>query len=202
MKFLLTSNGLTSRKLGRAFVGLLEKKVEESRVLVVHTAQKPEHMAFVDGAGKEMSKRGILLPNITYMNIAEEKSSPSLQGYDAVYICGGNTYFILDRIRKTGLATALREFARTNGLYIGVSAGSIIVGRDITIAGFGSEGDPNEIGLKDLKGLEFLDLGVFPHYRNKLKKEVDDFRRSVDYHVETLKDGHALLINNAYTKRI
>lgn len=202
MKLLLTSDGLSSKKIRGAFVGLLEKKVQENKILVVHTAKTPKHFTYLDEIGKVFSRSGILLPHITYLDIGKEMPRPSLSDYDAVYVCGGNTYFILDRIRKVGLADPIKRFVKSGGLYIGVSAGSIIAGKNIEIAGWGSEGDPNEIGLKDLKGLGLTDIAVYPHYKNRLNKEVADFRLSVNYPVETLKDGAALLIQNKKIKRI
>lgn len=194
MKLLLTSDGLSSVKIKKAFVELLEKNLRESKVLIVHTAQKPAHLVFVEEIKKEISKIGILPENINYLNMAKEEHAPSLKSYDVIYVCGGNTYFILDRIKKIGLDKALKKYVKSGKLYIGVSAGSILAGKDISIAGWGSEGDVNEVHLKDLNGLGFVDFATFPHYENKLKKEVDSFRLSVKYPVETLKDGEALLI--------
>ncbi|MEM0465286.1 MAG: Type 1 glutamine amidotransferase-like domain-containing protein [Candidatus Pacearchaeota archaeon] len=135
-----------------------------------------------------------MLPNITYLNICNGNILPSLQGYDAVYICGGNTYYILDRIRKTGLDSSIKKFVRKGGLYIGVSAGSIIAGENIEIAGWGTEGDINDINLKDLRGLGFTKIAVFPNYKSKLKSEVEEFRSNVAYPVESIKDKEAIII--------
>ena len=202
MKLLLTSNGLSNKKLGRAFVGLLQKDVKKSRVLVIHTAQKPEHMTFVDNVGKEISGNGILLPNISYLNIAKRGYKHDIFDYDAVYICGGNTFFILDKMRKNKLLGALKKYVKSGGLYIGVSAGSIIAGPDISIAGWGSEGDINEINLKNLRGLGITNISIFPHYKDKLKKEVDEFRDETGCCVESLKDGQALQINGKIISKI
>ncbi|MCL5874529.1 MAG: hypothetical protein M1161_04230 [Candidatus Thermoplasmatota archaeon] len=43
----------------------------------------------------------------------------------------------------------------------GGSAGAIILGKDIGTAYFGGDADKNEVGLKDLKG---LDAEMFPVY--------------------------------------
>jgi dipeptidase E len=201
MKLMLTSNGLETIKLRKAFSNLLEKKVSEAKVIVVHTASKPEHMLYVDKVGKELSKSGVLHPNITYLNINSGNISPIIN-YDAVYICGGNTFYILDRIRKTGLDKSIINFVKSGGVYVGVSAGSIIAGKNIDIAGWGSEGDINHINLKDLKGLDLTDIAVYPHYKNRLRREVEDFRQKVDYPVEYLKDKEAIVIKDKKIRRI
>lgn len=202
MKLMLTSSGLTSKKLRNSFVGLLEKKVTENKVLVVHTAQKPEHMAFVSSVGNELSEAGILHPNISYLNIAKSNTFPRPFDYDIVYVCGGNTYYILDRIRKVGLDKSLKRFVKNGGVYVGVSAGSIIAGRDISIAGWGSEGDPNDIKLRDLRGLGFTDISIFPHYKAKLRREVDSFAKTVDYPVREIKDKEAIIIKGRTIKKV
>lgn len=201
MKLMLTSSGLETPRLRKLFSSLLETKVPEARIIVIHTASKPEHLVYVDKVGRELSKCGILLPNITYVDINSRNSSPSLSDYDAIYVCGGNTYHILDRIRKVSLDKSIPNFVKTRGIYVGVSAGSIIACKSIEIAGWGSEGDPNDIHLKDLGGLGFTNIAVFPHYQSKLKKEVDEFRQKSKNPVESLRDKEAIVIKgNKITK--
>ncbi|MEM0465285.1 MAG: hypothetical protein QXW97_01125 [Candidatus Pacearchaeota archaeon] len=48
MKLILTSSGLETLRLKREFVSLLERKVSEAKVMVIHTAKKPEHLIYVD----------------------------------------------------------------------------------------------------------------------------------------------------------
>lgn len=143
-----------------------------------------------------------MLPNITYLNIARERSHPRLADYDAVYICGGNTYFILNRLRKTGLASSLKRYVLSGGLYIGVSAGSIIAGQDISIAGWGSEGDPNDIKLKNLSGLRLTNITIFPHYKANLRNEIEEFKKTVNSPVEVIKDKEAIVIKDNFKRKI
>ncbi len=202
MKLILTSSGLGTSKLRREFSNMLEKRVALVKVMVIHTAKKSEHLVYVNEVGKELGYIGVLHPNITYFNIARERSSPKISDYDAVYVCGGNTFYILDRIRKTGLERAIKKFVGNGGLYVGVSAGSIIAGQDIEIAGWGSEGDLNEINLKDLRGLHLTDIAIFPHYKLRLRKEVEGFKQRVTYPIEVAKDGEAIIIKGRNIKKI
>jgi peptidase E len=77
-------------------------------------------------------------------------------------------------------------------IYVGVSAGSIIAGPNIEIAGWGSEGDINEIGLVDLFGLGLTDFSVYPHFKDYLKQEVEEFKNEVNYLVFELTDNDAI----------
>ena len=46
-------------------------------------------------------------------------------GYDAVYVCGGNTEYLLERINEKGFRNTLLLFIEQGGVYVGVSAGSL-----------------------------------------------------------------------------
>ena len=48
-----------------------------------------------------------------------------------VYLCGGNTRYLLGRINETGFHKSLRAYINDNGLVIGVSAGSLIFSNNL-----------------------------------------------------------------------
>ncbi len=39
-----------------------------------------------------------------------------------------------------------------------------------------------------------IDIAIFPHHHNKLKKELTTFKKKARYKILELKDGQALLI--------
>ncbi len=64
----------------------------------------------------------------------ENVSDINLDDYDAVFVGGGNTFRLLDFVKRHGLDKKLRDFMfRGNPVY-GGSAGAIIMGADINIA--------------------------------------------------------------------
>lgn len=201
MKLMLTSDGLSSPKLRRALKRTLRKEIGESKVVVLYTRQRPEFISYTQAVGRELGRAGILMPHVRYVNISQE-SAFSLDTFDVAYVCGGNTFYILDQLRRNGFDYELTRFVRRGGVYVGVSAGSIIAGKDISLAGFGSEGDPNEIGLKDLSGLSLTDVSVFPHYKVRLEKEVKEFQKRSNYPVFNLRDREAILIEGKRIRKV
>ncbi len=201
-KLLLTSNGLTSKKINKEFLKLIDRPLGLNRILIIHTANKRKHFRRINRLKKEFSLFGILKGNIFEANINQKIKASKFGNFEIVYVCGGNTFYILDRIRKTGFDKWLEKFVRMNGVYVGVSAGSIIVHNTIEIAGYGSVGDINEIGLKNLKGLGLTKIAILPHFKKRIKKEFDVFKRKVNYPVVYLKDKQALLILSNKTKKI
>ncbi|MCO8277444.1 Type 1 glutamine amidotransferase-like domain-containing protein [Actinoplanes sp. TRM 88003] len=81
-------------------------------------------------------------------------------GADVLVIPGGNTFDLLSAVRdRLGGVSALLE---RGGHVYGGSAGAILLGADISIAGLL---DPNDIGLTDTTGADLLSGHlVLPHY--------------------------------------
>lgn len=52
-----------------------------------------------------------------------------LRQYDVVYICGGSTSCLLERVNVAGFHTILMDYIHANGMVMGVSAGSLIFGK-------------------------------------------------------------------------
>jgi dipeptidase E len=187
-KLLLTSSGWGSKKIKRELPKLLDKPIDECKVLVMHTGKfKRKYL-------KALLSPGLSKKNILYANISNKINPNKFKDIDIFYSCGGNTFYILDRVRKTGFDKYIKNFINKGKLYVGISAGSIIVHKTIEIAGWGIEADKNLIGLSDLRGLNITNIAIFPHFKNKLKKEVNGFKKNTPYPIVELKDKQALLI--------
>ncbi len=111
---------------------------------------------------------------------------------DAIYVAGGNTFLLMQKMRECGFKNALIPFLDRGGLYVGVSAGSIVVGPSIEIAG---PWDPNEVGLTDLTGLEIVDFAVTPHYDKKDQTIINELQKKASYEIVPLTDQQAMFID-------
>lgn len=192
-KLFLTSAGFTNKVLSEALLKELVKWPQDSSVLIIAYAQNEQEQFYVNESKKELENLGF--KEIQVLNMQNAVDVKGLKKFDVVYVCGGNTFAILNKLRETKLDQFIIEAVNNGTIYVGVSAGSIIAGPDIEIAGWGSEGDKNEIGLKDLTGFNLVDMAVFPHYHDELKKEVDEFKNKAEYRVEALTNDQAIFIN-------
>lgn len=194
MKIFLTSTGLENQKIANCFeTSFLPKELKDLSFLIVSIQETENHAFYLEKFLDKIKSMGVL--DIDVFKLGNKKFVPQ-KDYDVVFVCGGNTFDYLDRIRKTGLDNFLKDFFnKEDGVYVGISAGSIVVGPDISIAGWGSEGDENNINLKDLKGLGLIEFLVYPHYREDLKEEVDEFREKTGLKIIRLKDDQAFVLN-------
>jgi len=186
-KLFLTSSGLDNKKLQKIFLKEIQKTPRECGVLMAAYTQNEVEKNYVNNIKEEMISLGFR--NILIANIEENIDTNNFGKFDVIYVCGGNTYTILDKMRKTEIDKIIISQVKNGAIYVGVSAGSIIAGKNIEIAGWGSEGDKNNVGLKDLSGFNFTNIAIFPHFKNELEQEVDEFKKKVDYPVIKLRDG-------------
>jgi dipeptidase E len=201
MKLFLTSTGFSTPKLKEALMSNLGFIIDTSKILLVSLTKNEKEQLYVEESKKEL--KGMGFKDIYTFNLNTDKlTSISSVHFNLIYICGGNTFAILQKIKDLGLDTFIKSEINKGTVYAGVSAGSIIAGKTIEIAGWGSEADLNEVKLQNLSGFNFTDIAVFPHFRKALEREVEDFKRRVDYPVITLTNEQMLVINDAKTEVI
>ncbi len=122
-----------------------------------------------------------------------------------VYLAGGNTFYFLDALRRSGLLSLLREFSEGGGILAGLSAGAHILTPTIKLAGVkGLDPDPNEIGMKRFEALGLAPFEIFPHFDNR-KREVEILRAYQCAHkrpIYALPDGAGLVVEGDQVRTI
>jgi len=92
----------------------------------------------------------------------ESRHLHELRGADALVILGGNTFDLLAFLQQHDWLPAVGRFLDQGGRVYGGSAGAILMGADIAVAG---AMDPNDAGINDTRGLDLLaGCVVYPHY--------------------------------------
>ena len=191
MKLILTSTGLANKKIKHHFLQIINKPVSQIKIIFVPTASRSkEELKYVDKSKRELLDLGILENNIKTLNLDKPFSFQEVEDFDVIYVCGGNTFYLLKKVRETGFDKIIKEFLKKDKLYFGVSAGSILVCPNIDIA---IPFDDNDVNLTDLKGLDLIKIIVFPHYKDEEKRIINDFRKKLNYEIIPLKDSQALL---------
>ena len=78
-------------------------------------------------------RRKVRIPNqnIRIFDLQQNMPIDELKTYDVVYLTGGRTSYLLERINDTGFRETLLTYIRDDGFVIGVSAGSIIFANNL-----------------------------------------------------------------------
>jgi len=87
---------------------------------------------FYVAAGKEaLEKLGLLVDELEISTATKEEIAGKLQGNDYIYVTGGNTFFLLQELKRTGADKIITEQIKSGKPYVGESAGSIALSRNI-----------------------------------------------------------------------
>ena len=142
MRVLLTSAGLETEEIKECFLDMAGKDMSLIKALFIPTAAiDADAIEVLPKCMNDLLKCGILDKNIVVYDLHAKIEFENLQQYDVVYLCGGNTHYLLERINATGFNKSLMEYINDNGLVIGVSAGSLIFSNNLD----------NNLGLIDTK---------------------------------------------------
>lgn len=204
MKLLLTSDGLTNKSITDAFLELAGKPFDELRLVDIITAanmEKGDKTWLIDGLNqlKELGFASVDILDIAA--IPRDIWQPRLNDADVLLFGGGNTFYLLDWINKSGLRELLPEMLK-HKIYMGISAGSIVACNDISLAGWAKEWDENIVGLKDFKGLGLVDFIVSPHYVPEHEAIIKENKHKVPCPLVALTDLQAISIENGNVKFI
>lgn len=126
-KILLTSAGFENKVIGGIFHELVEKKPEKIKALFIPTAAiNPDAIKVLPKCLDDLLNAGVLSENIKVFDLHCRRSYEELCKFDTIYVCGGDTEYLLQRINDSDFNISLKQFVDNGGVYVGVSAGSIV----------------------------------------------------------------------------
>jgi len=200
MKLLLTSAGLSTEKIKKEFLKLIGRPTKEIKILFIPTAGNLKNdKSYIERDKNDLIRLGILKENLIEYDLDRINENIDFEDIDAIFIEGGNTFYLLKRVRETGFDKKIIDLVKRGVVYIGVSAGSILAGPNIETA---SPFDNNITNLKDLTSLNLTSLIISPHFTNKNEIKIKQLENESKYKLIRLTDSQALLIINNKIKVI
>lgn len=192
-KILLTSNGLSTKKIKLAFKAQFIEPIENISVLFIPTASRTEdEMMYVKKSYDELIESGVKKENIIWFDIdAVNKTSEYFESVDCIFVCGGNTYYLLSKLKEFGLDNKIIRAIEKGTVYVGVSAGSVVTSPTIDHICFLDE---NDTGLISFHALELIDKYVVPHYEKSFNNQLISDKPFV-----CITDESAILYENNIT---
>jgi len=203
MKLLLTSAGISNESIKKALFDLVGKKSEDTSVVFVPTAANAEAgdkgWLIEDLANlKRMNFKSVDIADISA--VQENIWRPQFETADVLFFEGGNEYYLMEWIEKSGLEPLLPEFLKTK-VFVGVSAGSMVAGKNLDIkimqTAYEEDFDRNQnracLGLADFNFFPHLNSPYFKKVRDGLMKELI---KEIPQKTYVLDDNSALKITD------
>lgn len=201
MKLFLTSTGITQEQR-RSFLNLVGKEFPEISFALIENAADPypeERKGFVYATRELLDSYGMKLKRV---NLSDYKSNPkglrnALQGFDVVWIGGGNIFYIRWLMKETGFDSLIKELVAQGVVYAGGSAGAIVATE--TLKHFDLIDNPKVSPEQIYTGLGLTNLVILPHwgvekFQQGLNK-IKSLYESEGGKVITMRDGQAVVVN-------
>ena len=125
-KILLTSTGFDNENIKNKFIELLNTDIKNVKVLFIITAANdPDAVRILSGCLDDLTKCGITDENIKVYDMHKPITQEEINQYNAIYVCGGSTKYLVERMDEIKFKTTIDEYISQGGVYVGVSAGSV-----------------------------------------------------------------------------
>lgn len=178
---------------------LLEKDPRDCKVAFIPTAATPyTDKWFLDEDRVKLVDMGFTVFDFDLAGKGEEDVEEKLKNVDIVLVAGGNTFYLLDQVRKSGFDKVIKKLVESGAIYVGSSAGSVLAGPNIEAIAALEDFEYASI-LKDYEGLNLVDFVVVPHvdnpkFKDKCKQVIAKYATNYKYKLVPLKDNQAILV--------
>lgn len=162
---ILTSNGfINSSPRSKKIDELFKEIANDKKVLILGNAtlggsntsqREPVKTNFENVGARQV--------DIVDINIDNQKC---ILEYEVIYVIGGDPRYLLDLVATTNIKDILKQFLKSGGIYIGESAGSMILGNNLKWVWEVKKGTKPKYDIepKSYEGLGFTNYNIFPHW--------------------------------------
>ena len=200
-KMLLAS---TSTIYGQKYLEYLHDEIKNlfsgcKKILFVPYA-RPSGISYLEYT--EKAKNVFKILNLEIIDYTNEDLRESLEKCDGIFIGGGNTFLLLDKLYQYSLIDILKNKIDSGIPYLGTSAGTNICG--ITI---GTTNDMPIVHVKSLEALGIIDFNINPHYLDPIdgfehmgesrETRINEFHKFNDQFVIGLREGSYLQVQGS-----
>ena len=190
---LLVSSGFSSPAIRNKAANIAADRGYTQAHIVTTARPEKEKAPWVPVTKEQLEEMGM---SVSFVDFDAGESLD--KDVDLIYVCGGNTFHLLHSIQNASVSIQeqVTDMCNRGGLYIGSSAGAVLVSPTIASAG---EVHPNKNmdGITDLTGFNFISQHIIPHHTSALDIEIADFREKyglTEDEIVFLRDGEGLYI--------
>ncbi|MEG2290371.1 MAG: Type 1 glutamine amidotransferase-like domain-containing protein [Clostridium sp.] len=132
-KLMLTSTGFTNKNIEKTFLELVDMPIDKIKSIFIPTAAITEGAKmWLPECKNHLLSAGILEEHIVIYDLDRIMSCDEICNYNVIYVCGGDPQHLLNKMNEAKFDTPLKRFLDMGGVYIGVSAGSIVASQNLS----------------------------------------------------------------------
>lgn len=202
MKFLLTSSGLKNDNIAEALQQLVGKALSEASVLFVPTAANTEgeDKRWLIENLKDFERYNV--KSIDILDIAavsKEMWTKRFREKDIICVGGGNEKYVAEIFESVGMKDMLLSLSDSQ-VYIGISAGSMVVGKFMPPALYPVIFPEEDFGGTTIDPMEIFNFCFIPHLNSEFfahvrKETLENAKGSFTAPVYATDDQTAIVLD-------
>lgn len=207
MKLVLCSEGFHTSNTVEACVALVGKPQDRISIGIINEAyavERGDKRWVLDNLNSVANNFSGEIDIIDLLALSINEVEERLANKDVIFVVGGDTDYLMTIYQKTGFDKLLPKLLETK-VYVGSSAGSMVVGKRISAAAYrliygedSKYGIEEYVGLVDLSVMPHLDSPHFPNRKESLLEAVGNF----EGRVLGLRDDSAVVVDGDDIKTI
>lgn len=175
-------------------------KMDSNKIVFIPTAGNVEpYTGYIDEGVEMLKYLGYELEIIDISKYDEDYLKNKLSKTECICISGGNTFYLLQELKKKNLIGLLYERIKEGLFYIGESAGAIIMSENIE---YSQMMDDKSIAseLDDYTGVNVFEHYVLPHigeypFEESTQKILENYQDKIS--LVAINNSEAILVNDS-----
>ena len=161
---------------------------------------------WMDEEIEAIEKAGLAIRRVDLAELSANAMADKFRGCDVIWVGGGNTYYLLQEVRRSGFDDFVVEKIADGVPYVGTSAGSLILAPNIECIKYAEEHPDLDLSLESYDGLNVFPLVTFVHFDNPDFRDI--YRRILmdaldnDVAFVTLRDDQFIFVDGETWKII
>lgn len=195
---LIASNG---RVLTESRLKIKGKPLHKFKLSYITTAGNDvPNRNYLERHRARMSELGFDFTELDIEGKDEQQIRQALADKDAVYVEGGNTFYLLKAVQESGFDKVVKDLILNGLIYMGASAGAYIACPTIEMATWKNPTKFNRHGVTDFTAMNLVPFLVTVHYTPEYRELLQEKIYNCQYPVKILADDQALLVQDGQVK--
>lgn len=181
-KLFLSSSFFHVSDYFESFVG---EKLNNKTITFIPTASNPEpYKAYVEIDRIAFEKLGLIIEKLDVSTASHKTIKETIEKNDFIYVSGGNTFYLLQEIKKSGADQIIISEIKKGKIYIGASAGSVILSKSIKYVEKMDDKTKAQ-NLVDYSALNVIEFYTVPHHTNEpfidpVEQILNDYKNQIE----------------------
>jgi dipeptidase E len=146
-----------------------------------------------EGTWNHVHSLGAEVQDVVLENYRDESVIKELIDKDIIWVMGGMAGYLSYWMRRCKLDIHLKKILDSGTLYVGSSAGAMVMGQTLQISGWNTI--DGERGTEGIKPMAIVDFDIFPHFDEKYLEEIKSKYKGKKIYL--LKDGEEIIVENS-----